>query len=74
MNFKWLTKDMTVKPLKVIVIGGGIAGISAGLPLRADGHDVTLFEPGYPDKGTSSGNAGVVSIGAVCPQQHQHSC
>ena len=60
-------KDMAVKPLKVIVIGGGIAGISAGLFLRADGHDVTLFEPGHPDKGTSSGNAGVVSIASCVP-------
>ena len=55
-------KNKTVKSLKVIVIGGGIAGISTGLFLRADGHDVTLFEPDSPDKGTSSGNAGGVSI------------
>ncbi|MDB3953524.1 FAD-binding oxidoreductase [Alphaproteobacteria bacterium] len=60
-------KDTTVKPLKVIVIGGGITGISTGLFLRADGHDVTLFEPGSPDKGTSSGNAGVVSIASCVP-------
>jgi D-amino-acid dehydrogenase len=60
-------KDTSVKPRKVIVIGGGIAGISAGLFLRADGHDVTLFEPGSPDKGTSSGNAGVISIASCVP-------
>ena len=61
------TEDNGVKPLKIVVIGGGITGISAALFLRADGHDVTLFEPGNPGTGTSSGNAGVISIASCVP-------
>jgi D-amino-acid dehydrogenase len=54
-------------PLDVIVIGGGITGISAALFLQADGHRVTLFESGKPDSGTSSGNAGVISMASCVP-------
>ncbi len=49
------------------VVGGGIAGISAALFLRRDGHEVTVFDPGDPETGTSSGNAGVLSVGGVIP-------
>lgn len=59
---------MTVpEPRRIGVIGGGITGISAALFLRRDGHDVTVFEPGDPGAGTSSGNAGVVSTGGIVP-------
>jgi FAD-dependent urate hydroxylase len=30
--------------MKVLIIGGGIAGLAAALALNADGHDVTVFE------------------------------
>ncbi|MGH6621637.1 MAG: NAD(P)/FAD-dependent oxidoreductase [Alphaproteobacteria bacterium] len=55
------------KPQRVGVIGGGITGISAAIFLRRDGHDVTLFDPGDPGAGTSSGNAGVISTGGIIP-------
>ena len=54
-------------PRRIGVIGAGITGISAALFLRKDGHDVTVFEPGDPGAGTSSGNAGVISTGGIAP-------
>lgn len=33
-----------VKPLKVVVIGAGIGGLSAGLALSQTGHSVTILE------------------------------
>jgi 2-polyprenyl-6-methoxyphenol hydroxylase-like FAD-dependent oxidoreductase len=38
--------DATVssQPLKVLVVGAGIGGLSAALGLRQQGHEVTLFE------------------------------
>ena len=51
----------------VIVVGGGITGISTAIFLLDDGHNVTLFETGQPDKGTSSGNAGVISVASCVP-------
>ncbi len=62
-----MADEIDPKPHKISVIGGGIAGISAALFLRRDGHDVTVFEPGDPGAGTSSGNAGVVSTGGIIP-------
>jgi len=55
------------KPQRFGVIGGGITGISTAVFLRRDGHDVTLFDPGDPGTGTSSGNSGVISTGGVVP-------
>jgi D-amino-acid dehydrogenase len=54
-------------PRRVSVIGGGITGISAAIFLRRDGHAVTLYDPGDPGAGTSSGNAGVISTGGIIP-------
>jgi D-amino-acid dehydrogenase len=59
--------DGDTRPRRIGVVGGGIAGISAALFLRRDGHDVTLFDPGDPETGTSSGNAGVISTGGIIP-------
>ena len=35
---------MTRRPLSVVVMGGGVAGLAAGLALGRDGHSVTLIE------------------------------
>lgn len=62
-----MTSERGSGPRRVGVIGGGITGISAAIFLRRDGHAVTLFDPGDPGTGTSSGNAGVISTGGIVP-------
>ncbi len=56
-----------VAPRRVAVIGGGITGVSTALFLQSDGHDVTIFEPDAFGTGTSSGNAGVISLASCLP-------
>jgi D-amino-acid dehydrogenase len=62
-----MTGERRSEPRRVGVIGGGITGISAAIFLRRDGHAVSLFDPGDPGAGTSSGNAGVISTGGIVP-------
>jgi glycine/D-amino acid oxidase-like deaminating enzyme len=37
---------MTHQPLSIIVVGGGIYGVTSALELRHRGHGVSLFDPG----------------------------
>lgn len=53
--------------LRVAVVGAGVVGASCALFLQRDGHDVTLIDPLPPGHGTSSGNAGIISLGSVLP-------
>ncbi|HET6467325.1 MAG TPA: FAD-binding oxidoreductase [Geminicoccaceae bacterium] len=53
--------------LRVAVIGAGIVGTSCAFFLQRDGHAVTLIDPLEPGAGTSSGNAGVISLGSCLP-------
>jgi len=53
--------------LRVAVVGAGIVGVSCGLFLLDDGHDVTLIDPAEPGTGTSFGNAGILSASSVLP-------
>ncbi|HEX6844895.1 MAG TPA: FAD-dependent oxidoreductase [Actinomycetota bacterium] len=46
----------------VVVVGGGLVGLSCAWFLRAAGADVTVLEAGRPGGGASRGNAG-----AICP-------
>jgi D-amino-acid dehydrogenase len=46
----------------VVVVGGGLVGLSCAWFLRAAGAEVTLLEAGRPGGGASRGNAG-----AICP-------
>lgn len=52
---------------EIIVVGAGIVGVACALFLQEDGHAVTLLDPRDPGSGTSSGNAGVLSVSAVLP-------
>jgi D-amino-acid dehydrogenase len=51
----------------VTVVGGGIVGVCSALFLQREGFAVTLVEAGEIGMGTSFGNAGNVSPGAVVP-------
>jgi len=46
---------------QIIVIGGGIVGVSAALKLQLDGHQVRLIDRKRPGRETSYGNAGVLA-------------
>ena len=51
----------------VTVVGGGIVGVCSALFLQREGLAVTLVEAGNIGEGTSFGNAGNISPGAVVP-------
>lgn len=51
----------------VTVLGAGIVGICCALYLQRDGHHVTLVDRGEPGKGTSYGNAGILSPASCVP-------
>ncbi|GFE50459.1 dehydrogenase [Roseobacter cerasinus] len=52
---------------RVIIIGAGIVGVSAGIWLRRYGVDVTLVDRAAPGQGTSYGNAGVLAACSMVP-------
>jgi D-amino-acid dehydrogenase len=56
------------KDPQTIVIGAGIVGICTALYLQEQGRQVTLIDRLAPGEGTSSGNAGIISIGSVHPE------
>jgi D-amino-acid dehydrogenase len=56
-------------PLHVVVIGAGIIGAASALELLADGHRVSIVEPGDPggEQAASYGNGCWLSPGSVVP-------
>ncbi len=50
------------------VIGAGIVGLATALSLQESGRQVVLIDRLLPGEGTSSGNAGIISTGAVHPE------
>ena len=52
---------------KVVVVGAGIAGVSAGIWLLRSGHSVTLIDKGEPGQGASFGNAGLLASCSMLP-------
>jgi len=53
----------------VVIIGAGVVGACTALALLADGHRVTIIEPGAPggDHAASYGNGGWLSTASVVP-------
>ena len=50
--------------MRVLVLGGGVVGVTTAYQLQRDGHDVVLVER-LPDvaRDTSFGNAGMIAPG-----------
>ena len=55
------------KQKDIIVIGGGIIGISAAYYLAMQGRSVTLIEKDEACAGSSFGNAGLIANGFAIP-------
>ncbi|MEO0773867.1 MAG: FAD-binding oxidoreductase [Pseudomonadota bacterium] len=51
----------------VVVIGGGVVGISTALALQDDGREVTVIEPGPVGQGASWASCGCIAVGEVVP-------
>ncbi|MEM7209249.1 MAG: FAD-dependent oxidoreductase [Pseudomonadota bacterium] len=52
---------------RVVVVGGGVVGISCALSLQADGHHVTVLEPGPIGEGASWASCGCIAVGEIVP-------
>ena len=52
---------------KVIVIGGGVVGLSTAYYLLKEGHEVTLIDKGKLDSGASHVNAGYLTPSHIVP-------
>ncbi len=51
----------------ITVLGAGIVGICCAAYLQREGHRVTVVDRGEPGRGTSFGNAGILSPGSCVP-------
>jgi len=49
----------------VVIIGGGVVGITSALELQRRGHSVVLLDRGQPGRETSYGNTGVLSDSSI---------
>ncbi|WP_267360318.1 MULTISPECIES: FAD-dependent oxidoreductase [unclassified Methylobacterium] len=52
---------------RVVVIGAGVIGLSAGLALQARGFPVTVLDREGPAAGASAGNAGAFAFSDILP-------
>lgn len=53
--------------LPVVVVGGGMVGISTAIWAQRERHNVTLIDKGAPEDRASYGNAGVLASASVLP-------
>ena len=56
-------KDMS----HIVVIGGGVIGISCALELQEGGHQVSVLEPGPVGEGASWASCGSIAVSEVIP-------
>lgn len=59
-------KSISTGP-SVLVVGGGIVGLSIALRLQLDGFEVTVLDRDKPMEGCSAGNAGYISQANIFP-------
>jgi D-amino-acid dehydrogenase len=52
---------------RIVVVGGGIAGVTCALALQKRGLHVTIVDEGMAERRCSFGNAGSLSPGSVAP-------
>ena len=58
---------MSLNNSDIVVLGGGVIGLSIALRMLNAGRDVVLIDPEEPGTGTSFGNAGTIAEYAVLP-------
>ena len=50
--------------MRIVILGGGVVGVTTAYQLQRDGHQVEILERnGLPAAGTSWGNAGIIAPG-----------
>ena len=50
--------------MEILILGGGVTGVSTAYQLLKDGHKVTLIDRNQSGKGEASfGNAGLMAVG-----------
>nr|WP_246485567.1 FAD-dependent oxidoreductase [Aminobacter carboxidus] len=55
------------RPFDVVVVGGGIVGLSVALEAQSRGLSVAVIDPDVAEARASYGNAGVLSRGSIFP-------
>ncbi|WP_269932651.1 NAD(P)/FAD-dependent oxidoreductase [Aminobacter sp. HY435] len=58
---------MHEKRFDVVIVGGGIVGLSVALEAQSCGRTVAIVDPGSAEGRASYGNAGVLSRGSIFP-------
>jgi len=59
--------DLSEKRFDVVVVGGGIVGLSVALEVQSHGLSAAIVDPGVVTGRASYGNAGVLSRGSIFP-------
>ena len=50
--------------MEILILGGGVTGVSTAYQLMKDGHKMTVIDRNYSGEGGASfGNAGLIAVG-----------